>query len=757
MTKQLLEQCARCGILATLHAPELAKHRYIPALPMEIGDRLCRQTYDECIEAMTDTGIQMYLPPHTAMLTAILLTFSMTANAGSANNEEDDELQAIYGDKLTVSIATGSQKSARLAPAVTSVITAADIRAMGATDLDQVLETVAGMHVEKIGANSFSAYVMRGIINELNSQILVLQNGIPMTVLLTGNRSRLWGDYPLQHISRIEIIRGPGSALYGADAYSGVINIITKTSTEIKGTEFGAAIGSFSTRDAWIQHGSKWGELDVAAYLRVGKTAGNNNIISVDAQSGLDRLFGTHASLAPGPENNGRDVVDAHLDLSYEKWRWRSSFILRDNIGTGTGTSSALDPVGKLRSERFTTDLSWSDNHIGQNWGLGFNLSHMQYLQRLPVPLVLYPAGVTFPTGNFPDGIIGAPNTSERQIRASVYAVYSGWREHQLRIGVGHDDLNMYDTFEFKNFLVTSAGLPQPAGAVQTYTGTLAFLEPHRRKIDYLYVQDEWQFAPDWNLTAGLRHDRYSDVGSTSNPRMALVWNAAYDLTAKLLYGAAFRAPSFNELYSINNPAQRGNASIQPETIKTLEAALIWQARNDLQVKFNIFQFRMKNLIRTVPNAIKATGSSYANTSSQEGHGVETELTWQASRQLRISGNHSYQRNTDQTTNQDAGYAPQHHLFARADWQFKQDWLLSPQFNWVAGRKRTVGDNRPPVADYKTLDLSVRTTAGRWEVSGSIRNLLNADAREPSFAPGSIANDIPLARRNFYLQLSYKM
>lgn len=699
----------------------------------------------------------MQLPPHTAMLSALLLSFSLAANAAADNNEEDDDLKAVYGDKLTVSIATGSQKSLRLAPAVTSVITAADIRAMGATDLDQVMETVAGVHAEKIGANNFSAYVVRGIINELNSQILVLQNGVPMTVLLTGNRSRLWGSYPLQHISRIEIIRGPGSALYGADAYSGVINIITKSAAEIQGTEFGINTGSFSTRDVWIQHGGKLGSIDVAAYFRIGKSAGSAEIVTADAQTGLDRVFGTRASLAPGPLNNGHDAVDAHLDLSYEKWRWRSNFILRDNMGTGTGTSSALDPSGKLKSQRLTSDLSWSDNHIGHDWGLGFNMSYSQYLQRLPSPLVLYPPGVTFPTGNFPDGIIGAPNTSERQLRVSAYAVYSGWRDHQLRVGVGHDDLNMYDTYEFKNFLITQAGLPQPAGAVQTYTGALAFLEPHRRKIDYVYAQDEWQFAPDWNLTAGIRHDNFSDVGSTTNPRVALVWEAAYNLTAKLLYGQAFRAPSFNELYSINNPAQRGNSSIQPESIKTLEAALIWQARNDLQAKLNIFQFRMKNLIRTVPNAIKGTGSSYANINSQEGHGVETELNWQASRQLRVSGNYSYQVNTDQTTNQDAGYAPRHHVFARADWQFAQDWLLSPQFNWVAGRKRTVGDLRPPVADYKLIDLSLRTNAGAWEVSGSIRNLMNVDAREPSFAPGSITNDIPLPKRSFYLQVMYKM
>ncbi|MFZ6872347.1 TonB-dependent receptor plug domain-containing protein [Undibacterium sp. Di27W] len=699
----------------------------------------------------------MCLWRRNSLLTSLLLALSMSTHAQTQSSEEDEDLKAVYGDKLTVSIATGSQKSLRLAPAVTSVITAADIRATGAIDLDQVLEAVAGIHVERFGSAYFPAYVVRGIVSDLNPQILVLQNGVPLTILFQGNKSQLWGGYPLQHIARIEIIRGPGSALYGADAYSGVINIITKNAAETPGTEFGVSTGSYATRDAWIQHGGKWGNLDVAAYLRAGKTAGNNEIITADAQTGFDQVFGTHASLAPGPINSGYDAIDANLELGYEKWRWRTNLIVRDNLGGGSGIASALDPLGKMKSQRLTSDLSWSDAHLGENWGAGFNFSVMQYLQRIPVPLRLFPAGVTFPTGSFPIGMIGAPDTSERQFRLSAYLLYSGWREHHVRIGVGHDDLNLYDTLEYKNFLITSSGLPQPAGDVKAYTGPLAFLQPHRRKIDYLILQDEWQLAPDWSLTAGVRHDRYSDVGSTTNPRLALVWEAAYNLTAKLLYGEAFRAPSFVELYSINNPTQRGNPSIQPETIKTLEAALIWQIRPEAQAKFNLFAFRMKNLIRTVPDAISGSGSAYANTSGQDGRGMEAELNWQASRQLKLSGNYSYQHNIDKATNEDAGYAPHHHLFARADWQFAQDWLASSQFNWVAGRKRTAGDLRPAIADYKTLDFNLRTTAGRWEIAGSIRNLMNVDAREPSFAPGAIPNDIPLPRRNFYLQLMYKM
>ncbi|CAK0780863.1 hypothetical protein CCP3SC15_810013 [Gammaproteobacteria bacterium] len=91
-----------------------------------------------------------------------------------------------------------------------------------------------------------------------------------------------------------------------------------------------------------------------------------------------------------------------------------------------------------------------------------------------------------------------------------------------------------------------------PDGSVIDYYDIQSHLLPHQRRVDYLYAQDEWNLARDWTLTAGVRHDRYSDFGSTTNPRLALVWDATLNLTAKLLFGQAFRAPSFTEQYGIN-------------------------------------------------------------------------------------------------------------------------------------------------------------------------------------------------------------
>lgn len=676
---------------------------------------------------------------------------------GAQALSEEEDLALIYGDKTTISIATGSKQTLRRAPSVATVITAADIAAMGARDLDEVLETVPGMHVTRSASFYFSIYGIRGIVGSPNNpQVLMLQNGIPTHSIFRGDKGQSWGGLPLENIARIEIMRGPGSALYGADAFSGVINIITKTAADTPGTEFGVRVGSFSTREAWVQHGGKHGPIDVAAYLRVGATDGIHEVIKADAQTQRDALFGTQASLAPGALNTGYDAVDASVDFGHEKWRLRVGYKLRDNVGTGAGVSYALDPVGQEKSERITADISWNDPRFAQNWGVGVTGSYLHHLEDAS-NYNLSPPGTRFPTGLFPNGMIGSPGRWEEQLRLSAHATYTGFSAHSLRLGLGYDNLDMYETRTRKNFLLSSSGLPIPTGLVIDYAAIQPHLTPHVRTNSYLYTQDEWNFAKDWTLTAGLRHDSYSDFGGTTNPRLALVWDAALDLTAKLLWGRAFRAPAFLEQYSIN-PVSNGNPDLKPETIETSEAAFSWQARRDTQVNLSLFRYRMRDTIRIVPNAVLGTGSTFQNTGAQHGSGLELEAVWDASRSLRFSGHYAYQKSIDEATRRDAGYLPHHHWYGRADWRFSPGWLLGGQVNHVADRRRAAGDTRPPIADDTTVDLTLRSERGRsaWNFAVSVRNLFDADLREPSLTPGSIIpNDLPLAGRTLYLQATH--
>ncbi len=671
---------------------------------------------------------------------------------------EDEDLYLVYGERNLSTIATGSPTLLRRAPSVVVVVTADEIARSGAIDLDEVLQTVAGVHVSRAPNTYSSLYQIRGISTGQNPQVLMLQNGIPMTTLFQGNKGTIWGGLPLENIARIEIIRGPGSALYGADALAGVINIITKTANEVNGTKVGVRAGSFSTRNAWIQHGGKAGALDIAAYLNIGTTDGHKRVIEEDAQTLRDRMAGTRASLAPGPVNVGYDSVDANLDLSYEHWRLRFGYKLRDDLGTGAGISAALDPIGKEQSERINTDLSWTNHKLSTDWGAGATVSIMQYKQRIPVDLRLHPPGTIFPTGVFADGMIGHPDTSERQFRVSSFVTYSGFNSHTVRVGVGHDDLDLYETRTIKNYVFDAAGTPVPTGPIADYSEIQPFMLPQSRKVTYVYAQDQWRFARDWEFTFGTRYDRFSDFGGTTNPRAALVWDAALNVTAKLIYGRAFRAPSFSELYSINNPVQRGNPALKPERIDTIEAAVTWQAHEALTTKLSLFKYEMKDIIRPVRNLAPAMGTTFNNMGRQHGHGLELEAEWQISRHLQLTGNYSYQRSIDETSGRNPGFAPRNQAYLRASWAVAHGWQLNPQITWVSDRARAAGDPRPPVADYKTFDLTLRTARpiGKWEFAASVRNLFNADAREPSPA-GTIPNDLPMAPRALYIQAALQM
>lgn len=681
------------------------------------------------------------------------------AHAATAQLSDEDELAQVYGDKSFVSIATGSRQAVSRAPAVATVITAQDIAAMGATDLDQVLETVPGLHVARETQIFAPVYVIRGINLGFNPQVLVLLNGVPLTTVYTGNRGGGWGGFPLEHVERIEVIRGPGSALYGADAFAGVINIIQKAAGGTPGTQVGARLGSFETADTWFSHVGTWGKVDVSSYLRMGMTNGARRTVEADAQTGWDQLFNTQASLAPGRINLEGHFVDAALDLSVDHWRWRTGYRFRNNLGVSTGVASALDPSGSVDSESFSTDLSYDDPRWRENWSLNVQASYVRYVELCR--LTLFPAGAF--GGAFADGFIGNPDKWDHHGRVSVSTVYSGFSDHRIKFGLGAEREAVYKIRETKNFFYDQNGVLTPIGTgsfgdVIDATNTAPFMKPQARDNHYLFVQDEWNFLKDWTLTAGLRHDNYSDFGGTTNPRVALVWEAAYNVTAKLMYGSAFRAPSMSELYVINNPVVKGNPGLLPEKIETFEAALSWQPQPSLRLGMNVFHYRLRDIIQLV-NAL------YENTGRQTGQGMELEATWDVSRTLRLSGNFSHQHSVDEQTDSRAPNSPAHHLYVRGDWRFTPGWSVHPQVNWISERPRAFGDPRAPLKGYTTVDLTLRAepTESKWHIGVSVRNLFDVDAREPSPYDASptgqpfisLPFDFPLPGRSVMVQASY--
>lgn len=684
-------------------------------------------------------------------LVFLMLALSMPSLATAASGDED--LFSLYGDEDFVSIATGRKQLISKAAAVVSVVTADDIKKMGAKDIEQALESVAGLHVSRSSSAYNSVFLMRGIHSDFNAQVLMLINGIPITNVFSGNRSLAWGGMPVENISRIEVIRGPGSAIYGADAFAGTINIITKTADEIDGLETGLSTGSFDTQRAWALYGGDVNGWDVAFSMELLDTNGQDEKIGADRQTFLDGVFATSASLAPGGVNTGKKSIETRVDLSKDEWRLRMGFQGRYDVGAGAGVNQALDPFGSADSERFNLDLTYHNPEFSENWDVQSTLSYFDTSFDTE-DIHLLPPGAF--GGLFPNGLIGSPDVYERHYRYDMSAFFTGFADHDVRLGAGVYYIDQYRVEETKNFIPPPPPpplLPPTPKPLAPVSGADLFNREEDRTISYLFVQDEWGFANDWSLTTGLRYDHYSDFGDTVNPRLALVWDTSYNLTTKFLYGRAFRAPAFAEQFNMGNPVAVGNDDLDPEIINTYEIAFDYTHSGDLSGGLNLFYYDMQDIIRFTPVA--------QNTGDQTGYGLELEFEWQLSRDTTLSGNYALQRSEDEATDDDAGHAPGQQIYLRADHALTDNWNVSSQLNYVMGRERVFGDTRDDIDDYATLDVTLKRSQwfGGFDVVVSVHNLTNEEVLEPSLfelLPVPIApipGDLPQAGRSITAEI----
>lgn len=679
-------------------------------------------------------------------ITACLLTACVAfLSPAYAFDEDEFTLAEAYGDEEFIYIATGRKQTVSEAPAVASIISAKTIRQMGARDIDQVLESIPGLHVSTSAIGNNSIYQIRGISSDVNPQVLMLINGVPVTNIFTGSRSQAWGGMPVENISRIEVIRGPGSAIYGADAYAGTINIITKNATEIDGLELGASAGSFNEYRAWLQYGGEFAGWQTAFSAQLLDTEGQKEKINADTQTLYDGFFAPPSvSKAPGGINTGKQSLDTRLEASKDEWTVRFGYQGRRKVGTGGGVLQALDPSGESESDRINTDITYHDKNFSENWDIKAQYSFFNSITRSN--LTLLPAG-TF-GGAFPDGVIGEPDVYERHNRIDLSAFYTGFNQHDIRMGTGFHHQDQYKIEEKRNFYIAPGPMIMPLGSLVDVSDTTPFNQEKTRKIFYTFIQDAWDFAPDWTLTAGLRYDHYSDFGSTFNPRLALVWQTSYRLTSKLLYGRSFRAPSFAEQFNINNPVALGNPNLDPEVIDTYELAFDYAATDDLKLSLNLFHYTMDDIIRFNPTTAN-------NSDSQVGYGLEMEANWQASNRLSVYANYAYQSSEDKETNTNAADTPEQQMYLRANYAIDHTWSINTQLNHVRDRNRAFGDTRADIDNYTVVDLTLRAKefAPGFEFALSARNLFDETVKEPSLAPGFIPDDLPQAGRGLFVEL----
>jgi outer membrane receptor for ferrienterochelin and colicin len=665
---------------------------------------------------------------------------------------------------IPATIATGSPKAVAQSAAITTIITAEQIATMGATELHEVLETVPGIHASVQGLTGDYNYSLRGIQNATNSELLILLNGTRITTPFRGTLMTTT-ELPLNAIQQIEVIRGPGSALYGADAFVGVINIITKKAKDLDGLSAGVRAGDHNTQSGWGQYGGTWAGWDIASSLQYQRTDGDSGrVLNADSQTFFDNAFGTHASQAPGPLNTAYEIYNGHLTLQRKHWDiglWATN----DQSGTRAGVIDALDPKGIANGEQYLADVRFSTQDWFENWEFNAHGSYLHadfklYTQSFPDNALL-PIGAKGNISLAPVGLVLFPQGAIRNIGQleqipafELGSLYKGLDRHLLRITAGfrHEQITPREQ--------TNVGLgfidktkPVIDGTLTDVTGTsLAFLPDIQRSVWSTALQDEWHIADHWQLTAGVRYDDYSDFGGTVNPRAALVWDINQYMTSKLLYGKAFRAPNFSEQRLQNNLALLGNPNLKPETIHTYEWAFDYHPIAGLRTVANLYYYQLKDLIALVPDTGKAS-STFQNTGNQDGYGMELEGNWQVNAQWTLMGNYAWQHAVNQTTDTRVTGVPEHHVYAAAVWQFQPKWQLQSQLNWAGGRINPIPQNGV-LADYQTFDFTLRGKKlfGQLNIAASLRNAFDTTPSEP--ASVNIGNNLPMPGRSFYLEAS---
>ena len=511
--------------------------------------------------------------------------------------------QLMDTEVTTVIGASKYQQELADAPASISIVSADDIRKGGYRTLAEVLNSVRGFYISYNRMYNFVG--LRGFSpsGDYGTRILVLVDGHRLNDSVF-EQAPVGSDFPvdIDLIERVEVIRGPNSSLYGTNAFLAVINVITRNGKDLKGGEFSASGGSFSTWNGRATGGGKLADgADLLLSASYRDSAGRQHLSFPEYAS-------TNNGIAEGLD--GENSLDLLGKIS---WKEISLLLLhqtRDkSIPTASFWSIFNDP-GEKSSDRHTlAGLSYRGhgNWVDLNAQLTYN--RYEYVGDYP----LDNAGVR---------TLNRDITVAEWFGNDLYATKS-FSDHLLTLGLEH---RWQFTEQQRNFDVS----PTP----KTWLD-----ENHTNFVHGYYLQDEYHILSNLILNAGLRFDYYDNYGSALNPRGALIWKPQSATVLRLSYGEAFRAPNAYERYYTDQVGIKGNLNLRPEKIRTLQLDWDQFIGNNLKTTATAYYSRLDDqLVQQIdPADDKAV---FMNQKSLESKGIElqAEGKWESG----ISGRVSY-------------------------------------------------------------------------------------------------------------------
>lgn len=663
--------------------------------------------------------------------TAKILGFTLSI-ALSHGALATDDLSASMLEDLgeQTSIATRTKLRVDYAPGTITILHSDDLMTQGARSVWEALALVPGFE-QSIDETGTRQIIVRGVGKSYSSgAIKILVNDIALNSELMSLANPVL-KMPVEQVERIEVIRGPGSAIYGESAYMGVVNVITRKQGQrlFAGTGkgemlAGGGVMSFDNAETGLNI-----NLNLAGWQARGSgQAAGQDQLHVDGQGAL--------SHAPGPINDKMDYRSALFGLNYNKFSF-SALWLEDGAGDHFGINNILPPDEKrivTRHRHRALEIKQAVEFapaLQAEFKLGWqDFTHSRDR------LYLGPGGAYDPANDGPVWL--SRDYREKRLTAGAdlawergqHTALLGWSVNSVEIDSASWSWN-YPYWDIgPSFIDTSM----------------------KRTVNGFTAQDEFRVNQHFTLTAGLRHDHYDDLGGSTTPRMAAVWQMAPKHIIKAQYAEAFRAPTFYELYNGGQPAD-----IRPETVATTELGYLYKGAGS-SGGITLFHSDLKNLI-VFMDSPAYTG--YGNSTGAMSRGVELEGEHWVTTNLKFSGNLTWLDTRDASTNQPIPGAGHWLANAGLEYRASRDLAFAIRLREVGARRREAGDARNTLGGYNVTDISARlfNLAGTRGLTlrAGVRNVFDQDVRYPamSMQQGLYPDDYPRGTRQWWSMMSY--
>ncbi len=480
------------------------------------------------------------------------------------------------------------------APSIMSVVTSDELRRFGGLTLSEILQRVPGLTGSTQYFSDRSLVAARGDQTKTDGgHILFLINGRPTREVMEGGIiSDLLESFPVDILERIEVIKGPGSVLYGSNAFSAVVNLITKKAEANEATVKGAG-GAGGAVDATGNFLYKRGDLSALGAAQLHDLS-DWRLTYLVPPSQQDLSFAPHV-----PPVEDVTLVDrgvgAYLGLNYKGLSFMSSFTEWQSTGFIEGT------VSPTRLTRDFADLGY-DRQLNEKWDMKFDLTFTRTtFKEFPFPSV---------TRDSDEGIAEWTNliTLSPKDRLTAGALFNRIEGQEL------------------------------------FTGTVpALLTAQGRRLGAaFYAQLDHQLLNDVKLIGGFQTNKIGNIPLNTVPRAGAIWTPSSWASVKALYSQAFRAPSLDENL-LNNPGLGGNPNLKPETVATFDLGLYFEGTH-AQFGVDYFHSKFSDNIVNVPGPTRAV---YFNLGQVTFNGVEAEGKYYFRKNFFLQGSTLYQVNAD--------------------------------------------------------------------------------------------------------------